>query len=277
MAENKFGGAWTLIKLEIVERYLSFYTTALKNICHKYNWKLLYIDAFAGTGQCYIQGKEAPVDGSAIRALNIKDPFDEYHFIENDPKFAEQLKKYTKEHSVDNIHIHCDDANSKVVNVINGINWKKSRAVMFLDPFGMEVGWELLQKIANTQAIDLWYLFPLSGLYRNAPRKYAAIDSGKEKNVDFILGTPDWRDAFYEADIQQSLLDDEPELVRTKEWKDLIRYVKEERLESIFHSVLEPKILPDTGSPRFALFFAVANPKAASLASKVADHILTKN
>lgn len=276
MAENKFGGPWTLIKLEIIEKYLSFYTTALKNICHKFDWRLLYIDAFAGSGECYIKGKDKPIDGSAIRALNIKDPFDEYHFIESEPKFAAQLKDYSEQHSVNNIFIHCGDANSKVINVINEINWKKSRAVMFLDPFGMEVGWELLEVIANTQAIDLWYLFPLSGLYRNAPRKYAAIDDGKEKNIDFILGTKEWRNAFYEPEGQQSLLDDEPEIVRAKEWQDLIRYVKEERLESIFHSVLEPKILPDTGSPRFALFFAVSNPKAATLASKVADYILKK-
>lgn len=278
MAENKFGGPWTLIKLGILDEYLNFYTTALKNICHQYNWQLFYIDAFAGSGECYIKGRDMPVDGSAVRALNIKTPFDEYHFIESDPDFVAQLESYAKQHPLyNNIYIHCEDANQKVINVINRIDWKKTRAVMFLDPFGMEVGWDLLEVIAKTQAIDLWYWFPLSGLYRNTPRKYAAIDEGKEKNVDFVLGTKEWRNAFYEVESQKSLFDDEPEVIRTKEWRDLIRYVKEERLESIFHTVLEPKIFPDSGPPKFALFFAVSNPKAASLAIRVAKHILNKS
>ena len=42
-----FGGTWTQEKLGILERYLDAYTTALKD----QHFKLLYIDAFAGTGQ----------------------------------------------------------------------------------------------------------------------------------------------------------------------------------------------------------------------------------
>jgi len=41
-----FGGPWTQHKLKILELYLDAYTTALKN----QPFKLVYIDAFAGTG-----------------------------------------------------------------------------------------------------------------------------------------------------------------------------------------------------------------------------------
>ena len=41
------GGKWTIDKLDILERYLDAYTTALKN----QPFKLMYIDAFAGTGE----------------------------------------------------------------------------------------------------------------------------------------------------------------------------------------------------------------------------------
>ena len=43
--EQRFGGAWTLIKLEVLEKYLGFYTTALK---YK-PFKLCFIDAFEKT------------------------------------------------------------------------------------------------------------------------------------------------------------------------------------------------------------------------------------
>jgi len=49
--KHKFGGDWTIQKLEILGKYLSSYTTILK----KHNFKIAYIDAFAGTG--YIRNK----------------------------------------------------------------------------------------------------------------------------------------------------------------------------------------------------------------------------
>jgi three-Cys-motif partner protein len=43
---TRYGGSWTIEKLEILERYLDAYTRALKNK----SFNLMYIDAFAGTG-----------------------------------------------------------------------------------------------------------------------------------------------------------------------------------------------------------------------------------
>ena len=47
---HRFGGSWTEDKLNRLSRYLRAYTTALK----KQRFRLLYVDAFAGTGtvQC---------------------------------------------------------------------------------------------------------------------------------------------------------------------------------------------------------------------------------
>ena len=45
--QQRFGGDWTEQKLEVVQKYLGAYTTALKN----QPFKKLYIDAFAGSGE----------------------------------------------------------------------------------------------------------------------------------------------------------------------------------------------------------------------------------
>jgi len=42
-----YGGPWTLIKLDVVEAYLNFYFTAMRN----QPFKFCYIDAFAGEGE----------------------------------------------------------------------------------------------------------------------------------------------------------------------------------------------------------------------------------
>ena len=63
-APNAFGGPWTEAKLTILERYLDFYTTALKN----QSFRLLYIDAFAGSGAIQTTGEEAEDARNFIRA-----------------------------------------------------------------------------------------------------------------------------------------------------------------------------------------------------------------
>lgn len=75
--QHKFGGPWTVIKLEILQSYLKAYTTALSQ-----TFDLTYIDAFAGKGD-WVPAAEAdeqealmePRKGSAQIALENNPPF----------------------------------------------------------------------------------------------------------------------------------------------------------------------------------------------------------
>jgi hypothetical protein len=100
------------------------------------------------------------------------------------------------------------------------------------------------------------------------------LDKSKEDILDELLGTTEWRTAFYEVPSQTDLFESAPTMVRTAEWDDLLKYVREKRLKTIFAEVSQPLILPRTGVPRFALYFAVSNPSAVGLSMKVASHIL---
>ena len=71
---NKFGGSWTKQKLNVLEKYLNFYMTALKN----QKFKKIYIDCFAGSGKIEF-ADEAVINGSATIALDIDNKFDEYY------------------------------------------------------------------------------------------------------------------------------------------------------------------------------------------------------
>jgi hypothetical protein len=51
-----FGGDWTEKKLGVLEKYLTAYTTALKN----QPFKKVYMDAFAGTGYRELKSVEHP-------------------------------------------------------------------------------------------------------------------------------------------------------------------------------------------------------------------------
>jgi len=294
MGTHKFGGDHTRIKLEIVRLYAEFYTKVLK--FQPFN--LVYIDPFAGTGECEIKtGAESvspkhidlienvpyesvnpateTIDGSVKIALQIDRLFNQYHFINNNRNHYKQLKELKVLHPEKNIELHKGDANEQTVKILRSINWSRTRALMFIDPYGMNTDWETLEKIAATGAIDLWYLFPLSGVYRQAAGDYSNISPEKAAAIDRMLGTKDWRTTFYESTGQQDMFGDEAPIVRTVGVRDIVRFAKE-RLQTIFPLVLDPRLLPDKGPLHFALFFAAANPRAASLCQRVAEHIIKK-
>ncbi len=137
---QRFGGAWTQEKLDILERYLDAYTTALKN----QPFRLMYIDAFAGTGEIATAHDDGSsevsqfIRGSTARAAGIVDKsFDRLIFVEKDPDRSAELEKLkTKYHGRD-IVIENSEANDFLSNLNE--DWQRWRGVLFLDPFATEV------------------------------------------------------------------------------------------------------------------------------------------
>jgi three-Cys-motif partner protein len=278
--EHTFGGAWTLIKLEALEKYLVAFNKALS----RQTFTRIYIDAFAGTGRCDItmDGEKKSVEGSARRALGVNPIFNKFYFIELKPKKLEALKALEHEYPGKSIEVIQNDANVALKKLCQEVNWKSSRAVLFLDPYGLHVEWATLEAIADTGAIDIWYLFPYSGLYRQAAKNADAMDSDKIEAITRILGTDDWRKEFYVPTRQSSLFDTEGSDEREADHKEMLEFVSK-RLKGLFPAVTEPKILYRSGNsknpsgpPLFALYFVASNPnpKAHELAIKIAKGVL---
>jgi three-Cys-motif partner protein len=280
MTNHSFGGPWTLIKLDLLGRYLSFFNTALQRQPSPENpFDRVYIDAFAGTGECEVKltdGSRAKIKGSAKIAVETDPPFHQIHLVDLNPKHVAELKVLAASGSSSQILVHQDDANEALVTIIAQMNWRRTRGVLFLDPYGMSVHWETLRRIAKTESLDVWYLFPLSAVYRQAAKDLDRVDEGKAAALDAVLGTSDWRTKFYEKSSQDSLLDDGASNVhRTSGPAEIATYVHV-RLSGIFQGWVSPPIfLPEVGPPMFALFFAVANPSesAVKLSKKAAEHL----
>jgi three-Cys-motif partner protein len=280
--QHTFGGPWTLLKLSALEKYLAAFTRALS----RQHFTLLYIDGLAGTGQCEVtmNGTKTTVDGSAKRALLSQPPFDHYCFIEHKVKNYSALTDLRACYPQKSIQIVQEDANIALAILLGKYNWRKTRAVLFLDPYGFQVNWSTLQEIAKTEAIDVWYLFPYAGLYRQAAKKSAALDQDKIDAITRILGTEKWRNEFYSPSRQAQLFGEACE-EREMDHEEILKYVSK-RLRTIFPAVTEPKILYQgrdsthrpRGAPLFALYFAASNPnsKASGLATKIAKEILDR-
>ena len=278
-ASPKFGGDWTRKKLNILERYLNAYTTALK----RKSFSLMYIDAFAGTGDIgrrQQEDKEAKmlIEGSAIRALKINDkPFDRLIFIEKDRDRYWQLRNLRQQNSGRDIRIENADANSFLVNKLQE-DWKKWRGVLFLDPFATEVEWKTVRHIARFK-LDVWILFPTSAVIRMLPksRKPDDISSKMTRSLTRVFGNEIWR-KLYSVSPQQSLFGGEEEYQRYSGSLEIIKIYKK-NLRNLFGKrfMKESKTLKNSkNSPLFEFIFCVgsSNPKAISLAKGIAKHII---
>lgn len=221
--------------------------------------------------------------GSAQRALNCDPPFDQIFFIEQDRSNVTTLRDLIKESDHRAATVERGDANEVLRKLCQPTWWRKRRGVIFLDPFGMNVDWSTLQMIAATEALDVWFLFPLSGMIRNLPRLASRLDAGKRAAVTRVLGTDKWFEEFYKVPAVPArtlfgMPSPPPVARRIASVNDIEAYVRK-RLNTVFSHVEPPKRLK---APRnkslFSLFFAVSNPSsgAIKLAQKAASQILKK-
>ncbi len=291
MPQPAFGGDWTIEKLERIQKYLRAYTTLMST---KPYFRIAYIDAFAGTGYQTLKNDEEPselllpelaeqdtrvfLDGSARQALQVQPEFNSYIFIEKDATRFFELQKL-KEDFPDlgsKIFLVNAEANNWIVDRCRNYNWSKNRAVMFLDPFGMQVRWDSVKAIAETEAIDLWYLFPLGVAVNRLLKKDGNISTAIRQRLDDIFGTSDWYDVFYHAEAQFDLFGDENRVITKIANFASISHYFVDRLKTVFVGVAENplSLLNSKGVPLFLLCFAAGNKKGAKTAIRIAGDIL---
>lgn len=287
---GKFGGDWTEEKLARLAKYLPAYTNIFKDRPYKY----AYIDAFAGPGYREDQRKQSAsipdlwgedpdqrgtrfTAGSAIVAMQSEPPFQSYIFIEHDSSALAKLEGVLRDkfpQRISRAKFEPGDANV-VLKRLCDRDWSRHRAVLFLDPYGMEVEWSTMEAIARTQAIDVWILFPAGiGVNRQLPLD-GNVPAWARTAFDRLFGTPQWYDRFYAKHATGDLFGASDRVQKVVSSDEIVSYYGE-RLEEIFpHVASNPLVLCNSNNaPMFALFFAAAHPKYGATAMKIAQDVL---
>jgi three-Cys-motif partner protein len=212
----------------------------------------------------------------------LKEKFAHYIFVEKSAKKARDLsERLDREYPelTDRITVKCSDANVELQYFCKTTNWKKYRAVVFLDPFGNQVKWSTLEAIAQTEAIDLWYLFPAGlGVHRQIG-KSGKVHHTHSDSLDMMLGTTKWRNAFLrdEQNAQGSLFEEAGSSTVKVATPDSITRFMIDRMNKIFKGGVLDTWLPlgSRGVHMYSLIFAWANPSdKAKLAGKLAGAVL---
>jgi len=292
--EHKFGGQWTDEKLERIRKYLTAYTTIFNANEQARFLSTTYVDAFAGTGHHVPSSTKNEMEallwevendpeaqkfkkGSAAIALDVDPEFDNYLFIEKDPSKILELEALRSNHTTkaDRISIVADEANEVLGRFARETDWRKNRAVVFLDPYGMSVEWSTIQALGNTNGVDLWILFPLGQAVNRLLMRNQVPTGGWADALTRCFGTDEWQDEFYEPSAQMSLLDDSPGVQKVATFESIAKFFKK-RLATCFSGVAENSLslCNSKNSPLFLLCFASANEKGSKTAIRIANDLL---
>lgn len=279
-----FGGAWTEDKLNRLNMYLKAYTRIFKGNPQARYYTTVYVDAFAGTGRIEASReananspeKAQQLKGSAQIALEVEPGFDIYLFIEQSKRRCAELQKLKLSYPAlsSSIRIENAEANAYLKQWCATTDWTRTRAVLFLDPFGMQVEWSLLEAIANTHAIDVWLLFPIGMGVNRVLTRNQPPPANWSARLTKTFGTDEWRSRFYPETLFEEYQS------KNTDFAHMSSYFVE-RLQTIFTGVAANPLLlktPKKNVPLFLLCFATGSnkPSARNAALKIAEHILGK-
>ena len=216
MNAQRFGGLWTEQKLNALEDYLSAYLTIFTTNQKAARFTRHYVDAFAGSGLRSVRDDTPTLldlgeafdfmDGSVRKVLSMDKDFHKYWFVEKDSNHAASLQQMINE-DFPGRSARCQivegDANDFLLKWTDKLG-PMDRAVVFLDPYGMSVQWTTIEKLARTQKVDLWMLFPASSVIRMLP-KQGPPDEAWSRRLTELFGDESWRDEFYQEELQEDL------------------------------------------------------------------------
>jgi three-Cys-motif partner protein len=291
--QHQFGGGWTEDKLNRLRKYLPAYTTIFTQNPRAAILRTIYVDAFAGTGYRTASSQHTSTmsplfadedaaslqQGSAAIALETEPPFDDYLFIEQVAERVVALQQLRQQfpHHAQRITIIQHDANTFLRQWCRETDWRTHRAVVFLDPYGMEVDWVTIEAIAQTYAIDLWLLFPLGQAVNRLLTRHGPPEEAWAQRLTRMFGTEGWKEAFYRPPTQGTLFGGATALEKDTDF-DAIGAFFVQCLETVFAQVVKkPLPLRNTKNvPIYLLCFAAGNSKGAPAAVRIASHILRR-
>lgn len=282
---NQFGGDWTKIKIEILVEYAKAYLTIMNTYAKRFNWKLLYFDGFAGSGEIIKVTDDKTtlyydvdfIVGAAVRIIQIQDPisFDEYYFVEKKEKNYKELVEKTKNaFPKKKIFISQEDCNKKLLDLSNYLRNPKNksyRTLAYIDPCGMQVEWRSIECLRGLK-MDIWILVPTGlGVNRLLKNNGQISEAWLERLEKFLGLERDVIEAhFYKK--QETLFGEVMKIKVENAIKESAK-LYQSRLKSVFECVSNAYELKNSANAiMYHLFLASNN----STALKIANEIVKK-
>jgi len=260
-------GHWSEVKLEIVRKYASAYSTILAK--QRGIRGHIYIDGFAGAGT-HVSGRTGEqVAGSPVNAMVIAPGFTELHFIDLDGSRTAELQRLSTADS--RVSVHHGDCNEILTQrVFPRCAWDdRRRALCLLDPYGLNVNFEVLRRAGSMKSIEVFYNFMIMDANMNVFMRHPdKVKANQVARMDAVWGGNSWRSAAYAK---------EPGLfgeIKEKASNEVIAEAFRERLEKVAGFAYVPVPMPmrnSRGAVVYYLYFASQNKTGAKIVNDIFD------
>jgi len=166
------------------------------------------------------------------------------------------LKRHQAELPNFNIQIKQGDCNTIIVSeIITEIRFENfNRGIIFLDPFGMDIEWQTIERIADTKALEIFLNFPVMAINRSVLMKHAyKLKPEQIESMNLFWGSPDWRVDLYEE--VPTLFG--PEVKKIPQTGKSLGKLFTSRLNEVFPEVSKPLVMTNSkNAPLYCLIFA---------------------
>ncbi len=258
-------GYWSEVKLDIIRKYAGAYSTIMaKQPLIKGH---VYIDAFAGAGTHRSKATGETVTGSPVNAMAIQPKFSELHFIDLNGRRTAELRKLAADDS--RVQVHDGDCNDILLrDVFPRCRYQDyRRALCLLDPYKLNVNWEVIRTAGHMKSVDVFYNFMIMDANMNVfmrdPSKVAPTQAAR---MDAVWGDGSWRTAAYKQ--TEDLFGALEEKATNEDIAEAFR----ERLKTVGGFAHVPKPIPmrnSRGATVYYLYFATPKPVAAKIVADI--------
>ncbi len=265
-------GYWSEVKLDITRKYASAYSAIMNK--QRSIRGYLYIDAFAGSGVHVKKQTNEFITGSPLNALVVSPAFPEYHFIDLDGDKVDRLRQTVGERR--NVFFHKGDCNKVLLaEVFPRCRYEDyRRALCLLDPYGLNVNWEVLRQAGGMKSIEIFYNFMIMDANMNVLwRSPEKVQASQVPRMDAVWGDHSWVQAAYKK--IPGLFGEMEEKTTNKALIEAFR----DRLKKVagFEYVPEPMPMRNSkGSVIYYLFFASPNRTGGKIVKNIFDNYRDK-
>ncbi len=283
---DDWGGPWTEKKLQAFSKYVWSYLTIMKKNPF---WKTIYFDGFAGSGtkekdvqsELYkqlkiIEQEEETYKGAAERVLTLKDDlaFDFYYFIDKDEKSLNKLKAKLKDIKGKKMEFRSGDMNNHIKALAKALRTKDYTALIFLDPFGMQIEWTSIEELKDTRS-DVWILVPTGVIVNRLLDRAGKLELSNKLESFFGLPIEEIKSFFYKLEKKQTLFGEEETITKVSKPIEKIAKLYASRMKTIWKYVTEEPLRLDNrnGVPIFHFVFASNDQTALKIAKQIIQNI----
>jgi three-Cys-motif partner protein len=265
-------GYWSEVKLEMVRKYAVAYSRILA--ARPFIKAHIYIDAFAGAGTHISKTTGEAVAGSPVNAMNIVPPFTELHFIDLEGMRATELRRLGKNDP--RVSVHEGDCNGILLrDVFPRCRWADyRRALCLLDPYKLNVNWEVLKTAGDMRSVEIFYNFMIMDANMNVfMRDPGKVTPAQAARMDAVWGDHSWRSAAYKK--TPDLFGEVEEKATNEDIAEAFRL----RLEKVAGFAYVPPPIPmrnSKGAVVYYLYFASPDDTGGKIVSQIFDKYRSK-